>query len=345
MHSTTNPKPTDDPHDVIVVAPDVALMAPTDEELSRLARSLRPPAAPQIRTAADLPACPTVPPVDTTFRPAATGDVQSNVKGNVKVDVPVVHGRTMGARAARAILVALLLAACTAAAKVSWQSYGDAAEAMIAQWAPQRVLAILLPSEKTALPAQPAPAAVEANAADSAAPPPGSPAPSTPEGAAPVAAASVDPTPSPGAMANDTASLRQEVEQLKASIEELKASQQQMSRDLANASQVRSSSEVKPSEARAFAAKPSEIKPSEIKPSEIRAPAPNPRPKLSAHSWRAPAAPARRPIAPQQAAAYPALPPPAPYVPRQTEPQPPATAETLADPELTAVPRPPMPLR
>jgi hypothetical protein len=148
-------------------------------------------------------------------------------------------------------------------------------------------------------------------------------------------------------MANDTASLRQEVEQLKASIEELKASQQQMSRDLANASQVRSSSEVKPSEARAFAAKPSEIKPSEIKPSEIkpseiRAPAPNPRPKVSAHSWRAPA---RRPIAPQQAAAYPALPPPAPYVPRQTEPQPPATAETLADPELASVPRPPMPLR
>jgi hypothetical protein len=55
---------------------------------------------------------------------------------------------------------------------------------------------------------------------------------------------------------------------------------------------------------------------------------------------------ARKPmLPPPQAAAYPALPPPAaaPYVPRQAEPQ--AATQTLADPELASVPRPPMPLR
>jgi hypothetical protein len=40
------------------------------------------------------------------------------------------------------------------------------------------------------------------------------------------------------------------------------------------------------------------------------------------------------------------LPPAAPYyAPRQVEPQSHTASETLADPELTAVPRPPMPLR
>ena len=36
MHSTLNPKPNDDPHDVVVVAPDVVRVAPSDQEISHL---------------------------------------------------------------------------------------------------------------------------------------------------------------------------------------------------------------------------------------------------------------------------------------------------------------------
>ena len=50
MLSTPKLKQNDDPHDVLVVAPDVALVVPTDEELSKLAHTFRHPSAPQIRT-------------------------------------------------------------------------------------------------------------------------------------------------------------------------------------------------------------------------------------------------------------------------------------------------------
>jgi hypothetical protein len=304
MHSTMTPKQTDDPHDVLV-APDVAVTMPA-EELSRLARSSRHPVNPQARTRPELSAGPTIPPLDTTFRPAAVGDVR--VPGR----------RTHGRRAARAVTTALLLAACTGATAIAWQSYGGAAEQMIARWGPQL--------------AQPTPTAVDATAASPAPPQPGSLAQTAPEGAAPAAVApSVESAPSLGSMTNDIASVREEIEQLKASVEELKASQQQLSRDVANAS-----------EAKASEAKPSETMAAEVKASEQKL-----RPKRSAHPW--PAAAARKPmplLPPQQAAAYRTLPQPAaPYVPRHVEPQPQTTAEPLADPELASVPRPPMPVR
>ena len=72
MLSTPKLKQNDDPHDVLVVAPDVALVVPTDEELSKLAHTLRHPSAPQIRTGSQPPAGATVPPVDATFRPAVS---------------------------------------------------------------------------------------------------------------------------------------------------------------------------------------------------------------------------------------------------------------------------------
>ena len=56
MLSTPKLKQNDDPHDVLVVAPDVALVVPTDEELSKLAHALRHPSAPQIRTGSEPPA-------------------------------------------------------------------------------------------------------------------------------------------------------------------------------------------------------------------------------------------------------------------------------------------------
>ena len=291
MHSTMNPKPTDDPHDVLVVAPDVALMVPTDEELSQLAHSLRHP-NPQARMGPDFSAGPAIPPVDTTFRPAVTGGVQVPGRG----------------RTARAITASLLLATCTGAAAVAWQAYGGAG------WAPQLA--------QTTLPA------TEATAANPAPPQPGSLAQNAPEGVAPAAAPSLESAPLLGSMRNDIASARQEIDQLKASIEELKANQQQMSRDIATAS---------------------EAKPSEARTSEVKASQQNLRPKIAAHPGPATAPRARKPVPPmppQQAAAYPTLPQPAaPYVPRQVEPQPQSMGEPLTDPELAAVPRPPMPLR
>jgi hypothetical protein len=301
MHSTLNPKQNDDPHNVLVVAPDVVPVAPTDEELSKLAHTLRHPSNPQTRTGSDLPAGPTVPPVDTTFRPAVN-DVQ--VPG---------RQRAIGGRAARAFTAALLLAGCTGVAAIAWQSYGDAAKQMIAQWAPQRVLTSLLPLEKPALPAQPTPPAVEAATANAAPPQPAPVAQTAPEGVAPTAAApSVESAQSLRSLAHDIASVGQEIEQLKASIEQLKASQQQMSRDIAKASEQ------------------------------------NLRPKISAPPPRSAAARARKPLPPlppPQAAAAHTLPQAAaPYVPRQPEPQPQAT-QPQADPELASVPRPPMPVR
>ncbi len=317
MQSTLKPKPTDDPHDVLVVAPDVAVIAPTDEELFRLARTLRDASNSPTHTPSAPSEGPTMPPVDTTFRPAAVGDVK-------------IAGRrpTIGGRAARSFTMALLLAACTGAAAIAWQSYGDAAEQMIARWAPQRILAALLPLEKPALAAPPA--AVEATTAADAAsaqPAPSQPASTAqaaPEGVAPAPAApSAGPAPSIGSVANDLASARQEIEQLKASIEELKASQQQMSGEIA---------------------KVAEAKVSQIKPSER-----NLRPKPAAHPLRAAEVRARKPMPPPplpQAASYPASPPAtAPYVPRQVEPLPQTTAGPPADPELASVPRPPMPVR
>jgi hypothetical protein len=36
MQSTLNRKPSDDPHDVVVVAPDAVRVAPSDDEISNL---------------------------------------------------------------------------------------------------------------------------------------------------------------------------------------------------------------------------------------------------------------------------------------------------------------------
>jgi hypothetical protein len=319
MQTTLNPRRSDDPHDVLVVAPDVALMVPTDEELSKLARSLRHPADPLAPAAAGLSPGPTVPPVDTTFRPAAVGDVK----------LP-----TTGGKAARALTAALLVVACTGGVSIAWQSYGGEAQAMIARWTPQRVLA-WLPLEKPA----PAAPAVETTAANADPTQGGAAAESAPAGVAPATAApSAETVAAPGSMATELASARQQIEQLKASIEELKASQQQMSREVAKAS-----------EAKVSDAKVSDARVPEIRTSEVRAPEQNLRPKIPAHPPRTVAARTHKPmppLPPQQAAMYPASPPaPAPYVPRQVEPPPQTTGQQLTDPELATVPRPPMPLR
>jgi hypothetical protein len=322
MHSNLTPRASDDPHDIVVVAPDAIRVAPSDdEELSSLLReAARHRSDAQGRAAPDSPAGPTVPPLDTTFRPAAVDDL----------------GPSMARRLARGF-AALLLAACIGSAAVAWKAYGDVALKQAAKVATQLVLITSMQPEKPASAAPQAPPADQADTANSA--PAVQPAAEavTPAAAAP----STDPAPSLQPTTRDLASLAQQVEQLKASIEQLRASQQQMSRDLG---------------------KVSEAKASEVKASEVRVPEPNLRPKIPAPPPRRVVARTSRPMPSYPPAQAAIVPPPvaapyvpqvaAPYVPRQPdyavrspEPSPQNTGQALTDPELSSVPRPPLPVR
>jgi hypothetical protein len=305
MHSTLNPKPTDDPHDIVVVAPDDVRVAPAEEELSNLLRQAARHHSPQpTHTASDLAAGPPVPPVDTTFRPAAVENVQL-----------LGQRRWIGRGVVRAF-TALLLAACISVAGIAWQS--DAAKKMIAKLATQLVVIASLSPEKSGPPAQPAAPAVAAAEASAAAPQPTAPAQSAPKAVAPAAAAPSADSAQFQSMARDLASAGQEIEQLKASIEQLKASQQQMSRDIAKSSENKSSEQNPRPRISALPPRPAAAR--------ARRPMPPYPPRQAA------AVPALPPAA-------------APYVPRQVEPPPQTTAPPLTDPELASVPRPPMPVR
>ena len=316
MHSTQNPQQVDphaDPHDDVLVAR-------IDEELSKLAHdAMRDPLDPQTHMGSDFPAGPPVPPVDTTFRPAAVNHVQA----------PRLRP-SFGVRAMRGF-VGFMLAVCIGVAGVVWQAYGDAAKQMIARWTPQLVATSSPPPESPGLPEQPNPPAVQANAANAAPPQPAPPAQAAAEGVAPAAAAPESAV-LLESMARELASARQEIDQLK-------ASQEQMSREMAKSSEAK---------AKAYEAKASLAKASQIKASQTKASEPNLRPRISALPPRSVAAPVRRPMPPSYPppqAAAPVLPQaPAPYVPRQPEPPPQATAQPQAEPELSPVPRPPMPV-
>jgi hypothetical protein len=323
MHSNLTPRASDDPHDIIVVAPDAIRVAPSDdEELSSLLReAARHRSDAHGRAAPDSPAGPTVPPVDTTFRPAAVDDL----------------GPSMARRLARGF-AALLLAACIGSAAVAWKAYGDVALKQAAKVATQLVLLTSMQKQEPSA-AQPAPPAVQADAALTVQP--------AAEAVTPAAAApSTDAAPSLQPTTRDLASLAQQVEQLKASIEQLRASQQQMSRDIAKTSE----------------AKSAEVKSAEVKASEVRVPEQNLRPRIPAPPPRRVAARTSRPMPSYPPAQAAIVPPPvaapyvpqvaAPYVPRQPdyavrspEPPPQSSGQALTDPELSSVPRPPMPVR
>ena len=303
MDSMLKPKPSNDPQDIPVVAPDAIRVAPADETPSDPIRDLMRGGSlePQIHAETDFPA---VPPVDTTFRPTAVNDVLAPRR------------RPAGRRALRAV-TAFLLTAFIGGAAVAWNSHGDAVQRLIAEWAPLFAKASSPPPEKTGLPAQPALAAAEVDAANA-------PTPQTriaAEAVAPGAAASPD-QPSLATMARDLANAGQEIEALKASIEQLKASQQQLLAMVSEKAAVPAARTRKPVQ-----------QPTPPRPVAALAPAHRPPPPLV-------------PPPPRQAISASSQPPAsAPYVTRQTEPLPPAVGETLADPELPSVPRPPMPLR
>lgn len=295
-----------DPHDVIEIAPGVVLAGRAEPEFATLAPGATSrPAEPQIHTRPSESAAAQAPSLDTTFR---AEDVH--------------HGRGDRSSAgtwARRVFVGILLSVCGAVAAAPWQHYGDAAKAMIATWVPQLV-ATSSPPANPAPSEQPVTPDAEAAATTAA---PVQPAPQQPAAPAQSTETVVAPaSPSPE-QAQALASMAQQIEQLKASVDQLKAGQEQMSRDIARAS---------------------EVKASEVRPSE-----PSLRPRIAAPKMAAPpprpaAGLTRKPRPSASAAPY--LPPPlppvaAPAVAPQPVPEAQATVETDGNPVV----RPPLPVR
>jgi len=307
MQSPVKPKPADDPHDLLEVAPGVALVAPsnaadpTDEELSNLLRAAaRQRSGGESRKKPEVVAGPSAPPVDTTFRPAAVNHVRRKA-GRWSIGRRTISGGVIG------VVLALSLVVGAAA----WQSYGDATTQMVAMWIPQRGPAPLASPKDAGLAEQPSPAGVQAAEITSA---PEQATQSAPQAGVPAAAASPPAeAPTLQSMARDVATLEQKVEQLQATIEQLKAGQDQTSRDAGKSSDAKASDQ-------------------------------NLRPKASPTASRPAVVPARKPVAavrpPQASAPSVSSPLPAPYYyygQRQPEPSP-------VDPEAASIPRPPLPL-
>jgi hypothetical protein len=348
MQSTLSHKPGDDPCDDVVIAPDDAAVvpdavrvAPSDEELSSLlhqAARHRSDAEKRAglnhadlkHAALDFKPDAMVAPVDAVFRPSSANGIRGSAER-----------RPLAARAARAV-IALLLGAGISLAAVAWKSYGEAAKKTIAALTAQYVAASSKPEqpaptaqpEQAALAAQPAAPAVQAAAAPAvqteaahASPQPATLTETAPNAVAPPADSSADSAQLLQYVSYDLAALRQEVEELKAGMEQLKASQQQAARDAAKATDQKASDQ-------------------NLRPA-ISAPLPRP-------AAPQPRKPTRSISQPHAAAAPPALPPPAApyyaprrpeYVSRQPDPQPQVMIDPSAEPELSPVPRPPMPVR
>jgi len=345
MQSMQKPKPTDDPHDVLVVAPDAVKVAPdaakvahalakvaaAHEEFFSLAPDeLRAPSGSHDQVEPVFLPGVAVPPVDPNFR--ATSKVN-----NVLVKS---RGRSMMKQAMRAG-TALLLAASIGGAAAAWRYHAEEAQQIIAEWTPLFAGKSSQSAEKSGLSAPAVLAAADADAQNTspAQPVPEQPAPQAPTAAAtaaPAAAAIAKPAAAAPAateaaapanqarsletMARDLANAGQEIDKLKATVEQLKASQQQL---VAMVSEKAAATQTQRSKKPASPPRPG----AELTPPH------RPIPQQQQSSRMAMPSSAAAPLAPAAAT----------YVPRQVEPQ--TTAETLNDPELTSVPRPPMPLR
>ena len=139
--------------------------------------------------------------------------------------------RSLRGRGARAF-TGLILTACICVTAIVWQSsYGDAIRQILVRWAPQLVAPSSLALQNPVLPAQPSPLAVQAVAAETAAPQPAPLAQTVPEDlVTTVAALSPESTQLLESMARDIATVGQRIEQLK-------ANQEQMARDNARAAE------------------------------------------------------------------------------------------------------------
>jgi hypothetical protein len=343
MQSTPTLKDTD-PHDVFAIE---SLLAAHAEKVPPLAQDpAAPSVAPQVHVAPPISASAPIPQVEPTFRAPDVSDIQveSVRPGEIKVDGLKPLGEPATAKWVKRVTMALL-GLCAAMAAAAWQHYGDQAKAVAAEWAPPFVLAALPSATRPADAEQPSAPATEAATTDqAAAQPAAAAAPAQPEPAATTATAAAAPLTESTqlqSMAQDLATMGQQVEELKATIAQLKAGQAQMARELAR------TSEAKTSEARTSEAKPAETRPAEqnLRPrvSALTPPAPRP----------APPPPVRKPkpaysYAPSYAPApVAAVPPAAPLPPAQAAaplPPPAPPKQTIAD-DGEPVVRPPMPLR
>jgi hypothetical protein len=325
MQSTPTLKETD-PHDVFAIE---TLLHAHAEKAPPLAHDpAAPSAAPQVHVAPPISVSAPIPQIEPTFRDPDVRDIQVENVGpsEIKVDGLKPLGAQPTSKWVKRVIMALL-GLCGATAAAAWQHYGDQATAMATEWAPPFVLAALPSATRPAVAEQPGAPAIEAATTDQAAAQPAAAAPAQPNPAAPTAAAAVAPSAESSqmqSMAQDLATMGQQVEELKATIAQLKAGQAQMARELA-----------KTSEAKAGETRPAE---QNLRPRVSALPAAPPpvrKPKPAAYSY----SPA---YAPAPVAAAPAAPLPPAQAAAPLSPAPPR--QTIAD-DGEPVVRPPMPLR
>jgi hypothetical protein len=219
-------------------------------------------------------------------------------------------------------VLAVLFAVGSAVAAAAWQSYGDQAQEMIAHWMPRISLVSNADRDASTQPATSA--AQETVESSSPAQEPTAPSVST-------AAAGMSPEQAQllQSMAHDLAALNQQLGELKTSLAQLKAGQDQMSREVARATEARAAERT--AEARSFDARAIE---------QTLRPRPAPRPATAAVLPPPGAgAPVHRPR-PVAAPSTGALPPPPAPMALQSAPAP----QVTADPDQPVV-RPPMPVR
>src|SRR3984957_4411258 len=242
----------------VLDAPNVVPGTRTDQAMPNQAHDAKPrPSDSPTQAPSDGPVASSVPPVDTTFRPAADSARRPDDRAS------------FGRRVVRG-LIGFLLALCIGIASFVWQSpYGDEARQRVASWMPQFALTLpqfvqtlFQPRENPELAAQPPPPADQAVAAATAAAQPAPPQPAAPAQTAPEAAGlSPESRQLLQSIARELATVEQGIEQLKASqeqlgpdnaklAEQLKVNQERMTRVLAKASEARAT-EARASEARA----------------------------------------------------------------------------------------------
>jgi hypothetical protein len=171
-----------------------------------------------------------------------------------------------GGAALRGLIGLLSAAGIVIAAFVSQSSYGDAAKLAVYHWAPHLVSTLWLPPEKSGLPGQPSPSAIQVATAEAA------PLQAT----AAVRTAVQDAAPTPPEVAQLLQEMTRALANVEQGVEELKAGQERMANDNAKvAEQLRASQE----QITLLVAKTSEIaKTSEQSPAPKASGAPLPRP-------------------------------------------------------------------
>jgi len=293
-----------DPHDAVQISPDVVLASRTGSDAPTLAPDIASRPEPKIDVAPKAPAT-AAPSVDTAIRVTAH-------------DMPGREKRSAVGKWLRGAFITMLFAGGSAAATIAWESHGDTARQMLAEWTPS--LMSLVPSTSPATPgataqaAPPAPEAATDQTTDQAAAPA-----AVQDAAAAPAVTQSDATQSLQSMTRDVAAMAQQIAQLKANVAELKTAQEQMAREM--------------------------VKPPAPKPVADAKPI-DPRARVSALPPRPPVAPVRKPK-PITTPAYTQT-----YAPTQIAPPsqavavppPPAAAtQAVADDDGPVV-RPPMPV-